>query len=629
MLTKKLHTPKLKGPHGPTTEVKKRSSGSDNRLARRQLDYTLELFRKSNCPTIRPLLPLLLNLKGEPYSIKDHFPFEPIFRTRMAQKTLVCSGRQVAKSTNAAAQVVAMSACRSHFSSLCVTPLFEQIRRFSSNYVKPFIEQSPISGMLVNSNVDQSVLQRTFTNGSKIIFSFSGTDASRIRGISADLAIFDEMQDIDWSLLGVIREIMSHSSWRVERYTGTPKTLDNPMELLWQQSSMAEWCIRCVACNHWNIPALDHDLLKMIGPFREDISMDAPGVVCSKCRRPITPHTGRWIHAKRELRYDFEGYHIPQIILPIHYASPSTWRDLLRKQFGDSMSNHNTFLNEVLGVSSDRGSKLITKTELIAASVGVGPNKRKAAVDKLEKYTHRVLGIDWGGGGDQETSFTTYAVLGILTSGQVEVIYGHRSMTPHDHLREAVIARDMASMFQCQLIAHDYSGAGDVRESFLLHAGASSDSILALQYQAVTARPLMYYNPPSAIRSRGYYTLDKTRSLQLTIQCIKLKHIRFFDYDFVSKDNPGLSSDFLSLIEEKRESKPTSDRYCIIKQANTRDDFAHSVNFAACALWRLSGSYPNLSQLAGFHLHESQHAGNDQPPIFDWDDPVTSDQTGL
>ena len=284
-----------------------------------------ELLRSTQFSTLRPLLPLMLNLRGKPYTIKDHFPFEPLFRTRMPQRLLFMTGRQLGKSSAFSAQAVVKSNCIDYFSTLCITPLFEQVRRFSNNYVRPFIEQSPIKQLMMDSTTENSVLQRSFKNFSKIIFSFAGLDADRARGISADELDIDETQDIDFDLLAVLRETMSHSPWRLERYAGTPKTLDNAMEYLWRQSSMAEWCTKCQhpGCGHWNIPSMEHDLLKMIGPFRADISRDAPGVICAKCAKPITPHTGRWVHARPSLKLDFEGYHIPQIVLPLHYASPN------------------------------------------------------------------------------------------------------------------------------------------------------------------------------------------------------------------------------------------------------------------------------------------------------------------
>ena len=147
-----------------------------------------------------------------------------------------------------------------------------------------------------------------------MLFSFAYLDAERTRGISADKNVIDEVQDMDITFLPIIHETLSASrDWGIIQYAGTPKTLDNTIERLWVDSSMAEWVIKCphAGCGHWNIPSLEFDLIKMIGPVREDISDTCPGVVCAMCQKPINPRppaqggTGRWIHRYAEKRWTF------------------------------------------------------------------------------------------------------------------------------------------------------------------------------------------------------------------------------------------------------------------------------------------------------------------------------------
>ena len=76
-------------------------------------------------PTFVPLLPLLLNLDGKPYSLDDHFPFESIFRTFLPQKTLLKTARQVSKSTSLASKNLIVANAIEYFKILFVTPLYE------------------------------------------------------------------------------------------------------------------------------------------------------------------------------------------------------------------------------------------------------------------------------------------------------------------------------------------------------------------------------------------------------------------------------------------------------------------------------------------------------------------------
>lgn len=557
------------------------------------------LIRQARSATLAPLLPGLLNLKGEPYSLRNYFPFEPFFRTRMSRKTLLLCARQTSKSTSIAARGVIQCNCIPYFSILYITPLYEMIRRFSNNYVRPFIETSPVKSLFMDHTTMNSVLQRTFRNHAQMIFSFCFLDAERTRGIAADNVSIDEVQDIDKDHIPIIRETMSGSRWGgIEQYTGTPKSMENTIQMLWSDSSQAEWATRCEACNHWNIPTLSHDLDQMIGPYSPDISEASPGVICAKCARPIHPRTGCWIHAFPEKRWDFAGYHVPQLVMPMHYADPEKWQILLNKRAGKSNTQEHVFYNEVCGVSFDSGARIVTETDLKRAAILPWANKLEEAKQNQGGYEYKVLAIDWGGGGEERTSFTVFAVMGIRPNGQIDVIYGFRSLTPHDHLKEAKIALNLASLFNCVLIAHDYSGAGALRETFIVQAGYPKARVIPISYVRAAAGTIMRYRDPTLQVPRGYYQVDKTRSLQLTCNQIKTLRLQFFQYDYENSDNEGLMRDFLALVEEKNDTRFGTDTYSIIRDPARSDDFAQAVNIGCCCLWNINDSWPDISAVA-------------------------------
>lgn len=563
--------------------------------------------------SLQPLLPLLLNLKGEPFTIQrmpgkrakaspGYFPFEPFYRTRLPRKELIKSGRQVAKSTGLAARGIVRANCIPYFNILYITPLFEQVRRLSQNYVRPFIETSPVRGLFVGTSTTNSVLQRSFLNHSQLHFSYAFTDAERTRGLPADEIDIDEVQNLDKLLLPIIRETLSGSRWKgIETYAGTPKALENTIEQLWLDSSQAEWCIKCHHCGYWNVPALSHDLDKMIGPMRDDISYEKPALVCAKCGKFVLPQLGRWVHAHPNRRWSFIGRHIPQLIMPMHFADPEKWAELLAKRDGAGNTPLNVFYNEVCGESYDTGSRIVTLTDLKRACLLPWPRELSRARDEsdLDYYTARVLSIDWGGGGEQETSFTVYAVLGMCPDGKIDVIFGYRSLTPHDHIREAKLAIGLASQFKCHAIAHDYNGSGATRETIIVQAGYPVDRVLPVSYVRVGATSrVMSFKPGTKARPRSYYQIDKTRSLLLVCNQIKTQWIRFFQYDHASADELGLIDDFLGLVDEKVDSKLGSDVYTITRDPARSDDFAHAVNMGCCALWNMSDKWPNLATVA-------------------------------
>lgn len=602
----------------------------------RRLLLARRYLRRGQLVTFRPLLPLLLQLKGKPYRLHNYFPFEPMFRTRMARATLLKTGRQVSKSTSLAAQGVVLSSSIPYFSTLYVTPLFEMVRRFSHNYVRQFLETSPAKRLFIGSRNLNSVLQRNFKNGSSMYFSYAFLDAERTRGIPADKNVIDEIQDMNYDFLQIIHETLSGSPWGLRQYAGTPKSLDNTCQKLWEDSSQAEWVVRCQqpGCGHWNVPALEHDLYDMIGPWREDISEQSPGVVCARCRKPLNPRLGRWVHALPERRWEFAGYHVPQIIMPMHYASPDKWGVLVGKMQGRNNTTPTTFLNEVCGEACDSGSKLITVTDLKNAAVLPWSRNADEAVRHVQGYVHRVLAVDWGGGGGRlssskksrtgdvqrlRTSFTTLAVLGLRPEGRIDVIWGHRSLRTHDFEYEARLCLDAFQRFRCKHLVHDYSNAGEGRLALLLMAGFPVANIINVRYHGVGHALMVFHPPGETDNPHAWYSLDKARSLVTTCQCIRHGLIRFFQYDYRSADDAGLLHDFLSLIEEKVDGRVGTDVYVIVRNPNSPDDFAHAVNIGAFALWWIQGKLPDIAAAAQLQAPRSLFQ-NIQPRKVDWDD---------
>ena len=410
-------------------------------------------------------------------------------------------------------------------------------------------------------------------------------------------------QDIDPAHIPIVRESLSHSDYGLMQFTGTPKTLDNGLEGLWLKSSQAEWFIPCLHCHEWNIPSREQHIDGMIGPLHPHISEAYPGTVCYFCQKPINPRFGHWVHKFRERRQSFAGYHIPQIILPLHFARYDKWAELLYKRGGGNNTSTATFWNEVLGEGVDTGQKLVTETELKQASTLPWPNipskpdPRMRAL--IQDYTMRVLAVDWGGGGESGVSFTVAALLGMTPTGQIHCLWGKRFVLSQEHLREARELLHWLQVFRCNLFAHDYTGAGVVRETVLVQAGFEPSRVMPIQLGRSAAVSLIRYVPPSLLHNRGHFSLDKTRSLLYTCQAIKTGLLRFFAYDRQDSDDPGLIGDFLALVEEKTETRLAGDIYTITRNTMLTDDFAQAVNLGCAALWHANGAWPNFAEAAG------------------------------
>lgn len=580
----------------------------------------LEYLNRLDAPTLEPYLPLIFQLRGKPYTLHDHFPFASLFRTRLPRRRILRTGRQVSKTTYMATASLMLAAKHGHLIQLFITPLFEQIRRFSVNYIQPFIDESLIKHLIVDTSCNQSVLQRTFLNKSMMQFSYAYLSSARIRGIGGVAKVFiDEFQDMDSNHVPIINECMSAAPvpWGLTDMTGTPKGFDNPIQSAWEESSQATWVILCphAGCGKENFCTTEFDLLKMIGPLHDDIGPaekgGVPATVCAKCQKPVDPRTGFWLHRNPERRWTYQGFHIPQPIMPMHHRNPVRWAELLAKMQGRNNVAPNVFHNEVLGESYDVGSKLLTKSELTAACTLPWDNDPKQIPTSLSaslrhQYEHVVLGIDWGGGGGEmmsgfsekarrkRISFTTVALLGIRMDRKIDVLWGRRLLTPNDHAREAAEVLRIIKEVRPTFIAHDFTGSGALRQTLLVQAGVPEKMFIGFDYKSVTRDTIMKFIPADNWDIRAHYRVDKTRTLLTTINAIKFGLLRFFRYDNHGEADPGLLDDFLSLTEEKVEMDNGSDRYYIRRMLSSPDDFAHAVNVGCCTLWYMTQSWPDF-----------------------------------
>lgn len=560
-------------------------------------DALATLYASGTLKSLSPALPLLLRLRGKPFSLERHFAMEPIFSLTPARQTVLKAGRQVSKSTSLAALLCALSATIPYFMSLYVCPRFDQTRRFSSNYMKPFIRESPIGALLVNAGVEQSVLQRSYTNGSTQHFSYAFLDCDRTRGLPSDMNIFDEVQDIEPDFIPIINETLSASiDYGLRFYSGTPKTLDNTLQRLWEDSSQAEWCIPCAACGHWSIPSADHDIMNMI---------QAHGLSCAKCGKLIDSEQGMWVHARPQLASEFLGIHAPQLIFPMHYAPDAKtgardkWRELF---LAKTQLNKATFLNEKCGESCDVRVNLLTRTDIRKACVLPWNNDLTEAIQKARGYRMINMGVDWGGGGEDEVSYTTVAVTGFMPDGTVDLIYGERLLNAMGHLDEISTIMSYYRSFRAMLLGHDYGGSGDVRETMILQSGFNLRCLFPALYVRTSTGNIVTYNAPTGRISRWYYSVDKARSLSLLCQLIKAGGVRFPRYDSWK----GLSEDLMALVEDKHHAAGGADVYLITRKAGRSDDFVHALNYACLSYWHSQQRYPDLAKKLGIRLTKKQ-----------------------
>ncbi|MBU1891248.1 phage terminase large subunit family protein [Patescibacteria group bacterium] len=349
----------------------------------------------------------LLHLDGAPFSLRD-YPFYLAIYDGKYQGMLLKTARQVAKSTTLCNFTIGESISIPHFKTIFVAPSQEQTQRFSNTRLAKVVHYSPlVRRHFISQEFTDRTMLRMFKNGSEVTLTYACDDPDRARGPSGDRVCYDEVQDILYdAVIPVVNECLANSEYGYETYAGTPKTLENTIEYLWQLSSRTEWIMKCEGCNNWNF-------------IDSASSVGKKGPICVKCGHLLNPRAGQW--------YDFnptsrvKGFHISQPMLPRNMESPARWLRILDKL---ERYSETKFKNEVLGVSDALGARIIGKDELEALCHDYDVY-RTPPPGLLKNIKATFGGIDWSGGGTEGISRTVLWIWGLTEHNRLRTLY-HR-----------------------------------------------------------------------------------------------------------------------------------------------------------------------------------------------------------
>lgn len=296
-----------------------------------------------------------------------------IFDTKRRFRLLKTS-RQVGKSTGGTAESTARMATEPYFNVLYVAPEQDQSRKFSRQKVGPMIQGSPVLRRMQGK--PNNIHEKGFTNGSKYFLLYAKHNPDAVRGVTADMVHYDEIQDQDLDKIRpVIEEAMLNSEHKLRLFSGTPKSFSHPPYHLWQESDRREWIVTCHGCQRYNNLGV------------ENIGKSGP--VCKHCGKDLDVDNGQWVRHNRSA--DMAGFHVHQMHCKVSHRTQADWDDFLYKfeNYDDWL-----FLNEVLGISADTAEMPITRGMLYEVcnpeiSIQENPPARYTAAPCY-------AGIDWG-----------------------------------------------------------------------------------------------------------------------------------------------------------------------------------------------------------------------------------------
>ena len=429
----------------------------------------------------------LIDFGGRPY-------LPAIYAVTNRNLVLRCS-RQVEKSTFLANTVIFEACTRPAAEILVVCPREQQARRFAHDRLLPAIEQSPLVRRVLfgDGRRKSPLMELKFNNGGRVKLLAAFDTADSCRGVSADLLLVDEFQDLAAGHLPVLLETLSHATNPRTILVGTPKSVENQLEGQFTQSTANEWQVPCEQCRHGVV--LDEQCL---GP---------QGIVCPTCQRSLNPTLGEWVPRNPEARWG-EGFCVNHLMVPwLNYD------EILDRQRRYDLAQ---FKNEVLGLSSTTGDQVVTRAEL-EACCGELPMARSSADIPAVGQGQLVAGIDWGGGGTSRTVL----VLGYMRSDycfQVCRFERFDSQDDPSYVLDQLALR--CQQFRVQYIAADGGGNGNVQNRLLIEKLGAFENLYGIYYSVSDHEP----------QRRGLltkWTVDRTATIGFLFTRVKRQQICF------------------------------------------------------------------------------------------------------
>ena len=565
--------------------------------ANKLIERYIEQSKNGGVGTMEPLLSLF-EFEGKPLSLVDREPMLPLFKTGRPKRMTVQAGRQVSK-TMTIGELGILVAGLNGMQVAIVEPRFGQKKSINDQVLTPLIENCIIRDKIIRpSNVPVLDAKKFLSGGQlRLINGFKSADG--MRGTSGlSLIMLDECQDLKNETIPVFEaaaDAKVDTGFRI--YSGTAKTIDGPLAIKFEQSSQGHWCVKC-DCGKWVIFSPDEQLFSTI---RDE------GCLCPFCGRRLYTATGGYVHKFPSRISTHVGYHLPQTIFPFHHKELA-WREVIYKKNNIPKTQ---FYNEVLGVSDSDSVRLLTKKDLLEARNQI--KTKEQAMSMTGFYGLKILSVDWGGGGGGESA-TGCAVIGKnMQVNQFDTLYMIRLATGLTPEQEAAFVNRLALDFNVDMIAHDYTGAGFMRETFFLQVYPHwRGRVFPVSY---SYKPTSDLVTVSSSGSRQSFVIDKTKSLLLTIGCIRhgLLTVPWFD----PLDTKAAQLDFLAIVEHEQKTSAESANgtevlrassvYLLDKVAGVRDDAAQAVNIGFVAACHTLGTYPVITYDSKFDMSDQQY----------------------
>jgi len=197
-------------------------------------------------------------------------------------------------------------------------PTRDDVGDFSQTRFDPLIESNSFIGKYVQGtdrkNVKKIHTGHLYLRGARSTKNISGKkSSSQLKSAPVDRMVFDEMDEMEKSMVILGEERVSHSAIKDEygpgelEYLGTPTIPDYGIDKKFKESDQRLWMLQCRGCGK-------ETCMEMEFPNCLKRQLDG-GVkrVCVHCGHEIYPSDGRWVASYPDKSKELVGWYISQL----------------------------------------------------------------------------------------------------------------------------------------------------------------------------------------------------------------------------------------------------------------------------------------------------------------------------
>lgn len=278
--------------------------------------------------------------KGEPLDFYNHQFLIDIYED--TAKDMVCKkAAQVCMTTFA--MVKAFHFANVNDVSIIYTfPTASDVSDFSRARINPMIQASPHLSRMISGDVDSVGLKQF---GKSFIYFRGAWSERQAIAVDSDFNIHDEIDFSKPDIIGMYKERLSHSKFKLTLALSTPSIPKYGIDYLFERSDKKEWFVKCPKCHKPQI---------LMYPDSIKGDTEEARYACVYCLATLTDdarRTGEW-RATGSKKWGVSGYHISQLMAPWISA-----KEILQKEEASrlrptaQLSGIKDFYNFVLGLA--------------------------------------------------------------------------------------------------------------------------------------------------------------------------------------------------------------------------------------------------------------------------------------